>query len=807
MVATTPHEERHRSGIGQLELGTLLPGMLLGLMMIWAVFRSIADARWSVGIDLVVDVALLGLLLGVVFARARWLPSWVAHPLAILLGVALAVQRVAPTLVDTVREDSGATLAGRLTNWPDWAGEIALRSVVWGRVLAAGGRGEDIVLYLLTLALLAWFAGYATAWLLFRSEQLWLAVVLNASIILANYTFAYPKPTLLFFVFLASALLLVVYQNIVRQQRIWRAARVEYPDLLAWRFLIAAAMVCAVVIGLTSLIPSQVSSTEAQQAWRAIRSPFSTVRERWNDAFSTINAPPGTSGSFVVRTSRVGGPRSPGDAVVMRVKSEKYEYWRAVSFDRYTGRFWQNTVGERSRAALGVATPEEARTPLAANVPLSMPAIRETKTVTQTVTLVQLRNDGLVLSGGQFVAASVPVVVEHGYIASGAEQRPNMAETVAVLTDQSLEEGTVYTVRSLFSNADEQSLRAASSAYPTWVTDSYLQLPDALPPRVGALAKQVVADAKAENTYDSALAIQNYLRRLTYDERRTAPPDNRDWVDYFVFDGKVGYCDDFATAMVVLLRSERIPARWVQGYAGGTRDQQTGEYVVRENQAHSWVEVYFPGYGWQRFEPTPAPYASAPVRPALPTAGSDSQDTANTAGGELTDPEELVRRLQELNRGPEQTPEQIAALKAELEQRERDRQRQQWIIYGAGAAVLLLLAVGFWIVLALPLRGLTAAQTAYARLIRLGRWAGAIQDETATPLEYGRELVRAVPEQRRLIERVVDGYIASAYGRGAVDTVAMTAALRDLRRPFLLRALGRLAFWRRPAAHPLKRTS
>jgi len=104
-----------------------------------------------------------------------------------------------------------------------------------------------------------------------------------------------------------------------------------------------------------------------------------------------------------------------------------------------------------------------------------------------------------------------------------------------------------------------------------------------------------------------------------------------DWVEYMLFESQRGYCDDFATAMVVMLRTQGIPARFVQGYVLADRDPIRRDYVVRESLAHSWVEVYFDGYGWLRFEPTPTGYTNMPNRAAPevaePTARPTMADT------------------------------------------------------------------------------------------------------------------------------------------------------------------------------------
>src|SRR5207248_9880036 len=106
--------------------------------------------------------------------------------------------------------------------------------------------------------------------------------------------------------------------------------------------------------------------------------------------------------------------------------------------------------------------------------------------------------------------------------------------------------------------------------------------------------------------YARALAIQDFLRTLNSSEDILAPPLGRDVVDYFLFDTKTGYCDYFASSMVVMLRTLGVPARMAAGYATGDYNQERGVWEVRESSSHSWPEVFFPRYGWIEFEPTPS---------------------------------------------------------------------------------------------------------------------------------------------------------------------------------------------------------
>ncbi|MEK3773543.1 MULTISPECIES: DUF4129 domain-containing transglutaminase family protein [Paenibacillus] len=140
---------------------------------------------------------------------------------------------------------------------------------------------------------------------------------------------------------------------------------------------------------------------------------------------------------------------------------------------------------------------------------------------------------------------------------------------------------------------------------PAAIRRDYLQLPTSLPGRVQTLAKEVIQGS--ETRYDAVQAVKTYLAahaEYTLDTRM--PPRGTDFVDDFLFVTRQGYCNHFSTAMIVLLRSEGIPARWVKGFGSGVADPDVpSQYVISQGDAHSWVEVYFPGAGWMPFEATP----------------------------------------------------------------------------------------------------------------------------------------------------------------------------------------------------------
>ncbi|RKQ34590.1 transglutaminase TgpA family protein [Oceanobacillus halophilus] len=154
------------------------------------------------------------------------------------------------------------------------------------------------------------------------------------------------------------------------------------------------------------------------------------------------------------------------------------------------------------------------------------------------------------------------------------------------------------------------TLRNSSESDPQEIMDQYTQVPSNLPERVVELAEEITGNE--DTRYDKAKAIERYFSSNGFEYQTTevpVPQGNEDYVDQFLFESQVGYCDNFSTSMVVMLRSLDIPARWAKGFTSGDLvENNPGDekdvYQVTNANAHSWVEVYFPESGWVPFEPT-----------------------------------------------------------------------------------------------------------------------------------------------------------------------------------------------------------
>lgn len=797
-IATRAFPARRRHAPWTQRVGPAGITVLLGAAMTIATVQSIVASNWARNLQVLLTVALGGVIVGAMFALVRGLPGWLAHLLSAIVGVVWSVNRIGPLL------------GSALPTWNDQATELLIRAIILGRTLRNGGTGEDLWLFIGVLALLGWALGYTTMWMLLRRRLAWAPLLLNASVLLINLTYASPKPpAVLFYVFAGAGLLLLVHQNFQTRSQNWSAALIEFPDLLGWRFVASGAMVVIGLMLITQLLPTRMTSAQVAAVWQRVRQPWQNIQNQWDKAFSTINAPANAVGTvFAGRSLNLSGPRSLGNALVMEVQSTGadgqpfFDYWRATAYDRYNGaavgegsdaRTWTDTTGQLAAATLGLAQEEQARTPLDAGEPLTQLDTLERTTITQTFTLQTGFPQPTLFAATQPISVSVPIRVKHSFINADGQTVANYGD-MSVMTAQtgSVRSGLTYMVVSAVGTADKQSLRNAPTEYAEWV-QRYLQLPAGNDQdRIKAEAQRVVGGAS--NPYDKAEAIQNYLRAIPYDEKIPFPPEDRDRVDWFLFELKRGYCDYYASAMAVMLRSQGVPARIVSGYAGGAYNTEKGVYEVRQNVAHTWVEVYFPGYGWQRFEPTPASYTAVPNRPETPVAeGGESQTDGEAAAAELQRERlnllELERQLAMMERG-QSDPEVVRQLIAEAEARQF---RATWIRRGLlGSGVLALGLIGFAF-LRRP-GGVAPAALAYSRALRLARWAGLEPKESVTPNEFALQMAKHLPAQQQPLSHIATAYTRERYSRVRSSEAGIVgSAWQQVRWPLIGTVLSRWA--------------
>ena len=366
--------------------------------------------------------------------------------------------------------------------------------------------------------------------------------------------------------------------------------------------------------------------------------------------------------------------------------------------------------------------------------------------------------------------------------------------------------GGFYRVTTNYPDATVAELEAAGTDYPAWV-EAYRGLPsfsaDVFGPgglvsnaggvsgsrdpsgdQIRALASKIVAGT--QNPYDAAMAIETYLREnYQYTLTPPIPRDGTEPIAYFLFASKQGYCEYFASAMGYLLRAAGIPARLVNGYGPGTYDSKSKQYIVRESDAHTWVEAYFPTYGWLPFEPTPdGNYFSIPRAPDRTISCTSDNQICGGQDTTVPNPEpgdsSKQRRLERLN---SDLPEQGGLLNPNS----GPGFYLPWIAIG----LILLLLLGGLVYLRRYLNP-RSPRDAWQRLTLLARLAGERMKPGETPYEYGRRLATAFPEMAAPLRRLVEHFVLTAYAppsRAAAARGDMVAAFAVVR-PHLLRRVG-----------------
>lgn len=486
----------------------------------------------------------------------------------------------------------------------------------------------------------------------------------------------------------AEGLLLAAIVSLPRARRLMDAGIGKLKEIEG-SWLAGSLFITLIVVGCALLAAGDKDNAATPAGWTA------SITDRLEQSFAALNG----SGSSVTTLRSVdssglgraltgygfddtslGGAVSDNPVTVFWGYSPLRTYWRGEAKAEYDGRGWSNPEHDQFvlmpvRSITEEADRNEPGEDSAAAASQDEVLSLERPLITQTVIWDHPAAAMPIFLSGKNGKVSELIAADPrrklgSYLSNGG-----LGSLYAQSGDLLLEE---YTVQSQLPVTDAATLRALGSgdklpqgvqgAEKEWSKEElaqFLQLPATLPVRVRALAAEV-AGGGVTSRYDRVKAVEQYLEN-TYRYSKTdsaVPPAGADFVDHFLFEQKSGYCVHFSTAMVVLLRAEGIPARWVKGFAPGTPVRGEGSggssleagtllYEVKSSDAHAWVEVYFPGAGWVPFDPTPgydgvssiaAAASGAPggMLGASAGAGGSSAAVGAAAGGGLT----LAERLE-----------------------------------------------------------------------------------------------------------------------------------------------------------------
>jgi transglutaminase-like putative cysteine protease len=291
------------------------------------------------------------------------------------------------------------------------------------------------------------------------------------------------------------------------------------------------------------------------------------------------------------------------NAIVMRVRTDDQETgrqlrWRGVALDEFNLKSWK-----KSKELRLSEKPAEGNGPLFRVATVTTEALN--RLTTQTVFLEPIESPVL-------FAAYRPIAIQGNFSRLWFDAEGSLQTQ----TRRGESERVMYKARSDMTEPEATVLRSDARSDPANF-ERYKQLPALLDPRILALANGVVAKAQARNRYDEAKAIESHLQ-LDYGYSLEMKASGPDPLADFLFNVKTGHCEYFSTAMAVMLRTRGIPARVVNGFLPGEYNDAADAYTVRQSDAHSWVEVYFPETAsWVTFDPTPMAGRTEPVSTGL----------------------------------------------------------------------------------------------------------------------------------------------------------------------------------------------
>ncbi|WP_270995830.1 transglutaminase-like domain-containing protein [Listeria seeligeri] len=355
--------------------------------------------------------------------------------------------------------------------------------------------------------------------------------------------------------------------------------------------------------------------------------------------------------------TELGGAVKKDNATVFKARTDNGHYWRVESKRIYTGVGWAN---EKSTELQQFSSGD--------NFPIQLS--EETTGEAKTAEI-------------SFEASSEYVPYPYGTQAiNSAVDTFNANLTTEKITPTNTIKNYTIELKTPVYNIETMQ-KADFSTLPDSFVSKYTQTPSELPKRVATLTNKITKDA--DSIYDKTKAIESYLSasgEFTYstdDAKET--PNGADYVDQFLFETKIGYCDNFSTSMVVMLRTLGIPTRWAKGYTPGEGEKDAkgdkATYTITNNNAHSWPEVFFPGTGWVPFEPT-ATFSNPENFQEPTTETANKPDTPNESSSEASKPD-TTEKAPDQTDGSSSTGETKQAEQAKTDKANNPLKIPSWI--------------------------------------------------------------------------------------------------------------------------------
>jgi transglutaminase-like putative cysteine protease len=788
-------------------------GLLLGAVV--SVSAALESAGWSKDMPAITLVSVMAAVAAMFLDRSR-LAMILAWPLSLAFGTLV-------TFWQTLVMVGPGTLEQRLD-------AIYVRFDLWFDLALHGGVSKDPLPLDVLVIGLTWLGVFVVGWSVFRWHNAWIGLLPGGAALFIDMAFVGDSLTGAAILYVLFGFLLVMRTNLVSRIVRWRAEGTQYPTLISLTFLNFSAWLLVLLIIAAWVAPAGPFATPAP-----VRAAV-TAFEKLGIDFVRLSGPlrsqkvipvHGYSGVLPFQ-----GSIKLGDRELLAVKVSDPDIQgplvlRGSVYDRYSSGGWETGARQETNLPLyaldhlnralsdgdveGTVVPLEidvtARSVIGTVVftpgqPVSSDEPLKVQAPAGSIGNYDIRlpRDGRFLLDEEILrdylkrpflsvdADLVGISVQRdgrrviSVLAFDAAQQA-LPDALTLQPPDRIRRGESYRVTGFVPAVTPDELRAAPTLYPNWVTSQYLQRPDGLPPRVAELAQSIAAEAA--NPYDKAKAIESYLRAYPVDYRVEDTPPSHDTVDYFLFEARRGYFDYHASAMVMMLRANYVPARLAVGFVvdGSDFDEDLGAYIVRDRNSYAWPEVYFPGHGWVAFNPTPD-------RPA-DLAPATRSDSGTDGIPSLEDFPDLPVTADPNIRFPDESLLGVGG--SAPSSRQGGGSPVPWFALGALAflaAVAGAAALGWQ----RSVSDLPYSQQMWEKTVRLASWGGHPPAPGQTPTDFARSLRRRFHALRG-ISAIADAYNRSRYaGReaSAQERAEIAELWPPLRRALTGEILGRL---------------
>ena len=743
---------------------------VLAVIVAW----SLDDAALVLGrrewTDFLAWMSLAGVLVGFIGARARW-SRLVAH----LVGAAFAAL-VIPIVVGGILDPAGSP-ADRFAATAGSTVNAVLDFAVRGLPLT-----RETGHYLLVLGVLCWANGQFAASSVFRDGRPFGPIIVLGTVLIANMSATDRDQLWLLVAFTLVALFLLTRLHALEERATWVRRRIGDPTTVGSLYLRGGTVfILAAVFGSMALTATARSAPLAG-FWDDARPALVEVSQ-WLQRI--VPAAPDSRSLGVPSFGQqvtIGGVWStsndPALEIFRKPGNDRRYYWRATVYDTFTLFGWTSTAP--------TTMPRTAGSSILGGtldaIPLTSVRATESFRVVPQSGLFRVafspidpltidRDTSLITSGDNGYFQSIAIPARTTYTVTAAVE--DLVDVAGGVT--------------------QNRLRAAGTAYPAAILARYTSVPAlAMGPAASRLLGVIQARVKAsgrDTPFDIATAMVDELHTSQYQYSTSVPGvcDRDPSIVECFASHKIGYCEYYASTMAILLRAQGIPARIAEGFLPGQIDVATGRETVTAAAAHAWVEVWFPGIGWYRFDPTGGGRSAAepiPVGSAVPIATPTPKASLSFSSG---DP-----RLGADQPGRSSRPAGGAGVS----------------VAGPGNAPLVAIAimllgaillVGFLAWRRGP-RGLTTPDGVFTSVSGLARRFGFGPRPAETAYEYASALGEALPAMRPALATVATAKVEVAYGRRELGAERLRAVRDSYRR--LRVGLLRLAFrrggWRRP---------